>query len=198
MADVKRIISPDTQRKNRVPPGQRVLNSFPVFHLGVVPRIDPAEWRLALFGAVAEPRELTWDELSALPTVEVYADVHCVTSWSKLGNTFTGVAPSSLQEVVDIGPEARYVMIHSADDYTANLALEDFFQPDAILAFGVDGEPLDAEHGGPVRVVVPRLYYWKSAKWVIGLEFMTTDRPGYWESRGYHNHGDPWTEERYG
>lgn len=198
MADKKRIVSPDTQRAERMPPGQWGVGSFPVLNIGRVPPIGFDDWRLRLFGAVKAEKELTWAELNDLPQAEVYADIHCVTTWSKLDNTFVGVPTTELRRLVDIDPGAGYVMIHSADGYSTNLALADFFGDDCLIATELDGELLDPDNGGPVRVVIPRLYYWKSAKWVVGLEFMTADRPGYWETRGYHNHGDPWTEERYG
>jgi len=198
MTDLPTIISPDTQRKNRVPPGQRLVERWPVLHYGGVPRIDPAAWRFRIFGLVEQERTLTYAEFSALPRVRVFCDIHCVTTWSKLNNWFEGVAVTELKQLVSVKPEARFVLVHAAGGFTTNLPLDDFWQPDVLFAFKQADQPLSPEHGGPVRLVVPRLYFWKSAKWVSAVEFLSRDQPGFWESNGYHNHGDPWTEERYG
>ena len=133
----------------------------------------------------------------ALPKVKVFSDIHCVTTWSKLNNLWEGVSTSAIKELVEILPEARYVMVHAHKNFTTNLSLDDFFSPDVLLATHHNGNALNSKHGGPVRLVVPRLYFWKSAKWVTRLEFMAEDKRGFWESAGYHNHGDPWKEERY-
>lgn len=192
------IKSPDTKRKNRVPPGQRATENFPVLHYGGVPRIDPVDWRLRLFGLVERERSLSFSEFTAMPMVKVFSDVHCVTGWSRLDNLWEGVQSTALKDQVKILPEARFVVVHAAGKFTTNLSLEDFFLEDVLFALKHNGRPLTPDHGHPVRLVVPRLYFWKSAKWVTGVEFTSEDRPGFWESHGYHNRGDPWNEERYG
>lgn len=191
------IKSPDTARKNRVPPGQRVTEGFPVLHYGGVPRVDSAEWSLRLFGMVESDRSLSFPEFLALPMVKVFSDVHCVTGWSRLDNYWEGVSSSALKDLVTIQPEARFAIVHAAGSFTTNLSLDDFFSEDVLFALRHNDRPLTPEHGAPVRLVVPRLYFWKSAKWVTGVEFTSEDRPGFWESHGYHNRGDPWSEERY-
>ncbi len=191
------IRSPDVERAQRVPPGQRAVEKWPVLHHGSVPRIDICTWSFTISGLVEEERALSLDEFLALPRVEVLSDVHCVTGWSRLNNIWEGVSTGELRRLVSIRPEARFVMVHAAGGFTTNLALGDFFEPDVLLADRHNGEPLTPEHGYPLRLVVPRLYFWKSAKWVTGVEFRAEDLSGFWESRGYHNHGDPWTEERY-
>jgi len=197
MAGDKIIRSPDTLRKERVPPGQRLTNQWPVLHYGAVPPLDTGKWTLRIFGLVETERTLGYPEFTALPRVSVISDVHCVTGWSRLDNTWEGVGTGELRRLINILPEARFVMVHGAQGFTANLPLEDFFAEDVLFALDYNREPLTAEHGGPVRLVVPRLYFWKSAKWVEGVEFMAKDKAGFWESRGYHIHGDPWKEERY-
>lgn len=193
----ERIASSDIKRENRVPPGQRVTEKFPVLHAGRVPKMDISKWRFSITGLVGEERELDFDEFMSLPQVEVLSDIHCVTGWSKLDNSWEGVSSSVITDLVEIRPEAGYSIIHSVGGFTANLALGDFLQPDVLFAVKHNGEALTREHGYPVRLVVPKLYFWKSAKWVIGVEFVEKDRPGFWETRGYHNRGDPWKEERY-
>jgi DMSO/TMAO reductase YedYZ molybdopterin-dependent catalytic subunit len=190
------IVSPDTRRTNRVPPGQRLTDKWPVLHYGSVPRINTAKWTLRIFGKVAKEAVLTYTEFLALPQIKVFADIHCVTTWSKLDNIWEGVSTVELKKLTAIAPEAKFVIVH-AGSFTTNLAIEDFFQPDVLLAVKHNNETISADHGAPVRLVVPRLYFWKSAKWVTGIEFTDKDQPGFWESNGYHNHGDPWTEERY-
>ena len=143
-------------------------------------------------------RSLSYADLTALPQITVLSDIHCVTTWSRLDNLWQGVSTTALRDAVGgILPEARFAIVHAAGGWTTNLAMDDFLQPDVLLATMHDGQSISAEHGGPVRLVVPRLYFWKSAKWVTGIQFTASDAPGFWESRGYHNHGDPWTEERY-
>jgi DMSO/TMAO reductase YedYZ molybdopterin-dependent catalytic subunit len=198
MNDIKRIISPDTQRKDRLPPGQRLTDKWPVLHYGRVPSIDLKSWTFTIAGLVAAERTLTYDEFVALPRIEVFSDIHCVTTWSRYNNLWEGISTSVIKDLVRIEPEARYVMVAGAGGFTTNLPLTDFFQPDALFALKHDGQPISIEHGGPVRLVVPRLYFWKSAKWVTGIRFLGHDEPGFWESNGYHMHGDPWREERYG
>jgi DMSO/TMAO reductase YedYZ molybdopterin-dependent catalytic subunit len=196
MNEIKHIISPDTLKQNRLPPGQRLTDKWPVLHYGKVHTIETAKWTFNIRGLVVKERTLTYDEFAALPRVEVFSDIHCVTTWSKLDNLWEGVSTAVIKDLVPIKPEAKYVMVEGAGDFTTNLPLEDFFQEDVLFAFKHNGQPISAEHGGPVRLVVPRLYFWKSAKWVTGLRFMVQDAPGFWEKAGYHMHGDPWTEER--
>ncbi len=192
------IISPDTRRANRVPPGQWLTDRWPGLHEGPVPRLDPAAWALRLYGLVQQEKTLSLPEFLALPTVKVFSDIHCVTTWSRLDNLWQGVSTAALKDVVGgLLPEARFVIIHAVGNWTTNLTVEDFFEPDVLLATHHDGQPIDAPHRGPVRLVVPRLYFWKSAKWPTAIEFTSRDVPGFWETRGYHNHGDPWTEERF-
>ena len=195
--EIRTVSSPDIERANRVPPGQKVTGRWPVLHFGKVPKIDKAKWTLGVFGLVEQERVLTFDEFRRLPETRVLSDIHCVTRWSRLDNAWEGVSTDALRESVRVLPEAEFVIVHGAPAFTTNLTLDDFFQTDVLLATMHDGEAIDAKHGGPVRLVVPRLYFWKSAKWVTGIEFVAHDSPGFWESRGYHNHGDPWTEERY-
>ncbi len=198
MAEQKIIRSPDIERTNRVPPGQRVTEKFPVLHHGSVPKIDVSKWTFRIWGLVEKERKLSYDEFLALPGVTVLSDVHCVTGWSKLDNTWEGVSTQVIKELVKILPEAKFVIVHAAGGFTTNLNIRDFLEPDVLFAVKHDGETLTPQHGHPLRLVVPRLYFWKSAKWVEDVEFTARDRKGFWESRGYHNRGDPWKEERYG
>jgi len=183
--------------RERIPPGQRVTDRFPVLHEGPIPPFDPATWDLRLFGLVEKEVAFTYDQILALPTVRVVADVHCVTGWSKLDTVWEGVSCRELLKHVRLRPEARYVMVHAEYGFTANLPLEALLDDDVLLAYRYNDAPLTPEHGYPLRLVVPKRYFWKSVKWVRGLEFMAQDRPGYWEQRGYHNNADPWKEERY-
>jgi DMSO/TMAO reductase YedYZ molybdopterin-dependent catalytic subunit len=192
------IISPDTERNNRIPPGQHLTESWPVLHYGSVPRIDTAKWSLKIFGKVDKPRTLDYQEFMSLPMVRVFSDIHCVTTWTKLDNLWEGVSTLELNKLVTIDPGAEFVIVHAAADFSTNIPADDFFQSDVLIAVKHNGDNISAEHGGPVRLVVPRLYFWKSAKWITGIEFSDVDKPGFWESAGYHNHGDPWKEERYG
>jgi DMSO/TMAO reductase YedYZ molybdopterin-dependent catalytic subunit len=192
------IRSPDTLRQSRIPPGQRLTDKWPVLHAGNIPSIDITKWKFRIFGLVSKEVEIVYSQFIALSRVKVYSDIHCVTGWSKLDNLWEGVGTSILRELSEIDLKARYAIIHAAFDFTTNLSLDDFFQPDVLFAIKHNDETLTPQHGYPARLVVPRLYFWKSAKWVTGIEFMAQDRPGFWESRGYHNHGDPWKEERYG
>lgn len=191
------IKSPDTSRSERVPLGQKLTDSFPVLHYGNVPRINPDEWKMRLFGLVDAERSLSFSEFLTLPRAKVFSDVHCVTTWSRLDNLWEGVPTTVLKGLVRIKPKAGFAIIHACGGFTTNLSLEDFFAEDVLFALLHDGRPISPEHGYPVRLVVPRLYFWKSAKWVTGVEFTAEDRPGFWESHGYHNRGDPWKEERY-
>jgi DMSO/TMAO reductase YedYZ molybdopterin-dependent catalytic subunit len=191
------IISPDTQRKNRIPPGQKLVENFPVLHYDGIPKFDADKWTFRIWGLVEKERKLSFTEFTSLPHVKVFSDIHCVTGWSKLDNTWEGISSSEIRKLVNIKPEAKYVMIYCSDDYYTNLSFEDFFQFDVLFALKFNNEDVSLEHGYPVRLIVPRLYLWKSAKWVNGIQFLAKDTPGFWESRGYHNHGDPWKEERY-
>ncbi|MCA9153962.1 MAG: sulfite oxidase-like oxidoreductase [Planctomycetales bacterium] len=192
------IVSPDTLREERIPPGQSRTRKWPVLDAHGTPRVDLTTWRLKVFGAVERPYELTLDEFRELPRVKVFADFHCVTRWSRLGNMWEGVATRTLLERAGVRPEAKFVVLHGYDyGWTTNLPLSDFLAEDALLTDLHDGQPIDADHGGPVRAMVPRLYAWKSAKWIRGIELSETDQPGYWEQGGYHLLGDPWTEQRF-
>jgi DMSO/TMAO reductase YedYZ molybdopterin-dependent catalytic subunit len=191
------IRSPDTLRANRLPPGQRLTTKWPVLQHGSVHTLDADSWTLTIRGLVKTERIVTFDEFLALPRVAVLSDIHCVTRWSRLDNLWEGVSTTVLRKLVSIDPSARFVLVHGAGGFTTNLSLEDLFQDDVLLALEHDHEPLSPEHGYPVRLVVPRLYFWKSAKWVQSIEFSAEDRPGFWESYGYHNRGDPWREERF-
>jgi DMSO/TMAO reductase YedYZ molybdopterin-dependent catalytic subunit len=189
---------PDRQNYgDRVPPGQRAVGDWPALTAGAVPRIDLKRWAFRVWGEVEEELTLDWQEFMALPKATVSADAHCVEGWSIADNTWEGVAFLELMKRIRPKPQARYVMIHSYGDYTANIPLEDLLDDSVLLAHKHNGRELTPEHGWPLRLVVPKLYFWKSAKWVRGLYFMNEDRPGFWESRGYHHHGDVWQEERY-
>jgi DMSO/TMAO reductase YedYZ molybdopterin-dependent catalytic subunit len=180
---------------SRVPPGQYVIDEFPVLSAGPTPHADLAAWSFQVRGEIDEPRTWSWDELKALPSETVTVDIHCVTKWSKLDTHWTGVSVDTLLDGVDT--TAEYVLAWSDGGYTTNLPLDDLRDGKAWVAYDYDGEPLDPEHGGPARLLVPHLYFWKSAKWVRGIELRATDEPGFWEGYGYHNYGDPWLEQRY-
>jgi len=199
--------SPDMDRgagspSARTPPGQTLTKKWPVLHYGEVPTIEPKDWSLRVWGSCENPYTLDWEQFLALPQVDLNCDIHCVTHWSRLDNVFTGVATRLLVEMAKPTPEAKYVMQHGASepagDWTTNLPLSEFADIDCILATHHDGQPIARDHGFPVRAVVPRLYFWKGAKWISGIEFRATDAPGFWEVNGYHMHGDPWKEERFG
>jgi DMSO/TMAO reductase YedYZ molybdopterin-dependent catalytic subunit len=181
----------------RVPPGQTVTEKWPVLSYGRTPRFDPATWDFRVFGLVEEERRWTYDEFRALPTTRITADVHCVTTWSLLGSEWEGVHVKELMQHVRPRLEARFVMQHCDGGYTTNLPLEVFLDDDVLLCYRRDGEDLTPDHGWPLRLVVPKRYFWKSAKWVRGLEFMAHDRLGFWEQLGYNNNADPWQEERF-
>ena len=180
---------------SRVPPGQYVTRDFPVLSAGPTPRTRLDEWSLTLDGAVDQARTWSWEELLALPSETVTVDIHCVTKWSKLDTTWTGVPVDVLMDGVDTA--ADFVSVWSDGGYTTNVPLEDLVGGRALVAYEYGGEPLEAEHGGPVRLLVPHLYFWKSAKWLRGLTLTVEDEPGFWELAGYHNYGDPWREQRY-
>jgi DMSO/TMAO reductase YedYZ molybdopterin-dependent catalytic subunit len=181
--------------RSRVPPGQYVTDDFPVLSAGPTPRVDLETWTFTVEGAVDETRRWTWAELQTLPAVTVTVDIHCVTKWSKLDTAWTGVSVDTLLDGVETS--AEHVTAYSDGGYTTNVPLEDLRGGRAWVAYAYDDEPLEPEHGGPARLLVPHLYFWKSAKWVRGLELRVDDEPGFWESYGYHNYGDPWNEQRY-
>ena len=188
------IISPDTRRTERVPAGQSRTRKWPVLHYSNVPHVATAKWTFTLNGLVDQPRHWSWEEFRALPRVQVYADFHCVTRWSRLDNVWEGVSLRYLLKEVGVQPTAQFALPIAFDGgWTTNLPLSDLLQDDVLLADTHDGELLDPDHGGPVRLVVPRLYAWKSAKWIRGIELSAEDRPGLWEQGGYHDRGDPWT-----
>jgi len=189
---------PDPEGRERLPPGQRLGREWPVLDLGVQPDVTEQKFRLDVDGEVAHPLSLSLVEFMALPQSESVSDMHCVTQWSRYDNQWRGVAARALLEMVQPRQNARHVIFHAHDGYTTNVRLDQFDQPDVALVHSWDGKPITREHGGPVRVLIPRLYLWKSAKWARRLEFTRDDRPGFWEVRGYHNNADPWLEERYG
>src|SRR5689334_7770123 len=193
------IVSPDARRAQRLPPGQSRTKKWPVLDAAGPPAIDMERWSFRLSGLVAHPLSWNWREFQELPRVKVFADFHCVTRWSRLGNIWEG--PSTRELIRLAGgalPAAQFVVAHGYDGgWTTNLPLVHFLAADALVALVHDGEPLAVEHGGPARLIVPRLYAWKSAKWVVGVEVLDRDRAGFWEKNGYHMRGDPWTEERY-
>ena len=187
---------PDDVAK-RVPPGQRLVTTWPVLHYGPIPQFNEATWEFRVFGEVESPITLSYAELKALPNARIPADMHCVTGWSTLDNEWEGVSFRAISEVVKPKPEAKWVIAHCEQGYTSNLSLEAMDDGDVLLAWANRGEPLTPEHGFPLRLVVPKRYAWKSAKWVRGLQFAKHNTRGFWEVRGYHIHADPWAEERY-
>jgi DMSO/TMAO reductase YedYZ molybdopterin-dependent catalytic subunit len=177
------------------PPGQSPVRGFPVLTAGPTPHTSTDEWTFSVTSETGQKRTWSWDEFQRLPSETVTVDIHCVTSWSKLGTNWTGVPVETLLDAVE--SEAPYAMAVSDGDYTTNLPVEDLLDGKAWVAYAYEGEPLEVEHGGPARLLVPHLYFWKSAKWVRELRLMEEDEPGFWESLGYHNYGDPWREQRY-
>lgn len=182
----------------RIPPGQTLTEKWPVLSYGRTPSFNPATWDFRVFGLVEEEVRWTYDEFMALPRTTVTADVHCVTTWSLLDSEWEGVQVRELMRGVRLKPAARFVMQHCDGGYTTNLPLEVFLDDDVLLCYRRNGEDLTPDHGWPLRLVVPKRYFWKSAKWVRGLEFMARDQLGFWEHYGYHNNADPWQEERFG
>ena len=181
----------------RLPPGQSLTLKWPVLHLGSVPHFDPARWDFQITGLVEQPVRFTWDEFLRLPLKEITADMHCVTRWSRFDVRWQGVPFTEVAKVVKLKPEAKYAMIQAEQGYRSNLPLQDLMHPATLLVLKHNGEPLPADHGYPLRLVVPHLYAWKSVKWVRGLDFMAEDGPGVWESAGYHIYGDPFKEQRF-
>lgn len=182
---------------DRLPPGQRLTRDWPVLDLGAQPDVSAARFRLDIDGAVRHPLSLRLAEFMALPQQDSVSDMHCVTQWSRYDNRWRGVAARTLVEMVQPREAARHVVLHGYDGYATNLRLDQFDQPDVFLVHAWEGVPISREHGGPVRALIPRLYLWKSAKWIQRVEFTARDRPGFWERNGYHNNADPWREERY-
>ncbi|MFC1875091.1 sulfite oxidase-like oxidoreductase [Chloroflexota bacterium] len=195
MSDI--IYSPDTQRDNRIPPGQHEVESWPVLQYGGVPQTGTSDWTFTISGLVENEVMLNHSQFMELPMVKVFSDIHCVTTWSRLDNLWEGPSSQTIVDLAGIKSEAKYVIVKAHGGFTTNLKLADFLEEDVLFAVQHDNQPLSPQHGAPVRLVVPRLYFWKSAKWVTGLEFTKDDHPGFWESAGYHNHGDPWLEERH-
>jgi DMSO/TMAO reductase YedYZ molybdopterin-dependent catalytic subunit len=198
-AEKKRFLTGRIARADneRLPPGQHVVTNWPVLDLGNRPDVPRETWKLTIDGLVANPVTLDWATLMALPQTRDTSDIHCVTSWSRYDNVWDGVATRALLDLVHPLPEATAVTLHGADRYDANLRLEDFAAEDALVAHSWSGAPLTRDHGGPVRLIVPHLYFWKSAKWLDRIEFRAIEEPGFWEVNGYHMRGDPWREQRY-
>lgn len=182
---------------DRLPPGQHVVENWPVLTYGGVPRVETAKWEFRIFGMVEKEVKLNWEQMTSLPRTKVHTDIHCVTTWSKFDTNFEGLSIPDLMRQVQLKPAAAAVIAHCYGGYTTNLTLDDFNRENNLLAYIYEGQPLEAEHGGPCRLFVPHLYFWKSAKWVSGLEFIGKDMPGFWERYGYHMRGEPFKEERY-
>ena len=188
------IISPDTRRENRIPPGQSRTKKWPVLDAHGAPPVDLTTWKFEVEGLVEKPLQFLLDEFMQLPVVKVYSDFHCVTRWSRLDNVWTGVPTREIAERAGVKPEAKFVLALAYDyGWTTNVPIEYFLKEDSLFAFLHDGAPIPPEHGGPVRLIIPQLYAWKSAKWVRGLRFLAADQAGFWEEGGYHMRGDPWT-----
>ena len=189
-----KISRPDT---DRLPPGQHLVTNWPVLDLGQQPLITASEWTLQIVGGVENPVKLDWDAFHRLPQSRKLSDIHCVTTWSRYDNRWQGVSTHDLLDLVMPRPDVNFVMLTSYDGYTTNLPLADFASEDGILATAWEGQPLTRDHGGPMRLVIPHLYFWKSAKWLRRIEFLIGDQAGFWEKNGYHMLGDPWREQRY-
>jgi DMSO/TMAO reductase YedYZ molybdopterin-dependent catalytic subunit len=187
----------DPEIAARIPPGQYKTDKFPVLHYGSVPKVDLATWDFRVWGEVDAPLTLTWEQFKALPRKTVHTDIHCVTRWTKLDTDWEGVPIQEILRLAQVRPTATHVVAHSEQGYTANLPLNVLDDDDVMLADTYGGEPLEPEHGYPLRLFVPKRYFWKSAKWIRGLRIQDRDEPGFWESLGYHNRGDQWREERY-
>jgi len=187
----------DDDQKARIPPGQYFTEKWPVLHYGSIPAIDLATWDFRVWGEVTEPFSFTWDEFREMPRTQLTTDIHCVTRWSRLDATFEGVPIRHILERGKLTADAHFVLAHSEQGYTANMPIEVLDDDDVILADVADGAPLTPEHGYPLRLIVPKRYFWKSAKWIRGLQFLTQDQLGFWERYGYNNNADPWKEERF-
>ena len=182
---------------NRLPPGQYLTERFPVLHVGDIPTYAPGEWNLTVNGLVERPFTLSFEELTALPSVTLTTDIHCVTKWSKFDTVWRGVKLKDLLDTAGIHPDATHVMGHAEFGYTANLPMEDALRDESMVVWEYEGEAIEPIHGGPVRLLVPNLYFWKSPKWLRGIELMNADKPGFWERNGYHMYGDPFLEQRH-
>jgi DMSO/TMAO reductase YedYZ molybdopterin-dependent catalytic subunit len=193
----RRELEKKAKAEGRLPPGQSLTLKWPVLQAGGVPHFDPAKWDFKITGLVDAPKRLSWEEFRRLPQTEVTSDFHCVTRWSRLDNHWKGVLFTEVMKLVVAKPEANFALVLAEEGYTANVPMEDLLRPNVLFAFDHDGEPLTAEHGGPLRLIVPHLYAWKSVKWVRGFTLLDYDQLGFWERNGYHEYGDPWKEQRY-
>ena len=193
----RRVLEKQARLEGRLPPGQSLTLKWPVLHEGSVPQFDPVTWDFKISGEVEEPKRLTWNEFRALPQTEITSDFHCVTRWSRLDNHWKGVLFAEVMKLVKPKPLAKFALVLAEEGYTAKVPLADLLRPDVLFAFEHDGGPLAPEHGGPLRLVVPHLYGWKSVKWVRGFILLDHERLGFWERNGYHAYGDPWKEQRY-
>ncbi|HEX9695017.1 MAG TPA: sulfite oxidase-like oxidoreductase [Actinomycetota bacterium] len=191
------MVRPRDDEAARVPPGQRLTRGWPILHASPVPSFNPALWQFRVWGRVERDIEWSWDELRALPATTITSDFHCVTGWSKLDNTWEGISIHLVAEAAGIAGDATHALVWAPYGYSANLPLDVLIDDDVLLAWSHDGEPLEPEHGGPLRLVVPKRYAWKSVKWVNGLQILDRDSRGYWEERGYHNDAEPFAEQRY-
>jgi DMSO/TMAO reductase YedYZ molybdopterin-dependent catalytic subunit len=192
-----RVPAVDPVLSKRLPPGQALTERFPILHEGEVPVYDLEKWDLKIFGAVEEEVVVSYEQIMKMPQTSVTVDIHCVTRWSRFDNTFTGVKFSDFLKAIGVNPNSKYVMLHADKDYTANLELSDLDRDDVLLAHSFEGKPLTDKHGWPLRLVVPHLYFWKSVKWIRGIEFIDENKPGFWEQNGFHINGDPFKEERF-
>lgn len=197
MGSAKRVTSTTVTREDRLPPRQVITKKFPVYDIASRPVFNKEMWRFKIFGEVDEEKTLSWNDFLAFPKVEVLADFHCVTRWSKENMLWEGVSTKTICQLVKLNPKAQFLMIYSMEGYSTNVPLEFFLKEDSLFAYNLNGKPLEPEHGFPLRLVIPQLYAWKSAKYVNALEFLLENQPGFWEVRGYHMKGDPWKEERF-
>lgn len=193
----RRKLEEQVKKEGRLPPGQSLTQKFPVLTYGPNPPFDPATWDLHVFGDVEKEMRWSWDEFLALPTTTIQTDIHCVTRWSKFDTVWEGVKFRDIVDMVGVKPTTNFVIAHCDYGYTTNTPYEAMLDEDVLLAYKYDGKPLEPDHGAPVRTLVPKLYFWKSAKFLRALEFSPVDKPGFWENAGYHNNGDPWKEERF-
>jgi DMSO/TMAO reductase YedYZ molybdopterin-dependent catalytic subunit len=193
----RKILERKMREDGRLPPGQSATLKWPVLHEGSIPVFDPQAWDFRVTGLVESPVMLSWEEFNGLPQIEITTDIHCVTRWSRFDNRWQGVPFAEVMKLAVPKPSAHFVMVHAEQGFTANVPLEDLMRPTTLFAFKHDGEPLAPEHGYPLRLVVPHLYFWKSVKWVRGLELLPADAPGFWEQNGYNMYGDPFKEERF-
>lgn len=192
----RRKLEDQVRKEGRLPPGQSLTLDFPVLHYGGIPQFNPETWDMRVFGLVDQEMRWNWQEFQALPTVKIATDIHCVTRWSKFDTEWEGILFRDFVKLFGVKPEAKYVIAHCDGDYTTNTPLNIMYDDDVLLAYKFNGQYLAPEHGFPVRTLVPKRYFWKSAKWLRALEFSPVDKPGFWEQAGYHNEGDPWREER--